>query len=80
MYFHMLLLLFFWFLFHLLHFLLREEEEGNMAQKPQESELKRLNLENLRKQEDKSIKDILGNASHTTLYRFDNTTCQVSGE
>lgn len=47
-----------------------------MAQKPEDSELKRLNLQNLQKQEDKSIKEILGNASHTTLYRFDNASCQ----
>ena len=47
-----------------------------MAQKPEDSELKRLNLQNLQKQEDKSITEILGNASHTTLYRFDNNSCQ----
>jgi mRNA-decapping enzyme 1B len=47
-----------------------------MAQKPQDEELKRINLQNLKKQEDKSITDILGTASHTTLYRFDNNSCQ----
>lgn len=47
-----------------------------MAQKPEDEELKRINLQNLKKQEDKSIREILGNASHTTLYRFDNGSCE----
>lgn len=47
-----------------------------MAQKPEDKELKKLNLQNLRKQEDKSIHKILGTASHTTLYRFDIAECQ----
>lgn len=47
-----------------------------MAQKPEDEELKRLNLQNLQKQEDKSIREILGNASHTSLYRYDKSSCE----
>lgn len=47
-----------------------------MAQKPQNEELRRMNLQSLQKEEDKSIREILGNASHTSLYRFDNESSQ----
>ena len=47
----------------------------NMARKLDESEKKQMNLDTLQK-EDPDITDILGNASHTAIYRFNNGSCQ----
>jgi len=47
-----------------------------MALKPKESEHKAKYLQFLHKQEDTSITEVLGSASHTALYRFDSNASQ----